>query len=105
MKSEHKDKKPSINSAEELAAYLAEGDDINALIGGITPLMYAIELYPEMIDVLLEQGASLKTKDENGNAAFNYACRRGSCATVKKIYEAHQSAREKKAALEDKNKY
>jgi len=50
------------------------GGDVNETYNGMTPLMIAARYNNvEMITVLLEKGANLKTKDEKGNTALKYA--------------------------------
>ena len=67
---------------EEILLLIEHGAEINANIpGGITPLMYVIGIDPyrcgPIVDLLMELGASLKTRNEEGNTPFECALRVG----------------------------
>ena len=50
------------------------GADVNETYNGMTPLMIAARYNNvEMITVLLEKGANIRTKDEKGNTALKHA--------------------------------
>lgn len=71
---------------------------------GATPLMYALAINnSEMTEILLQHGASLKTKDKAGNTPLHYACIASNLALIQKIYASFSSEKERAAALKEKN--
>lgn len=74
------------NSTNPLCVAISKGDaatakkiieygaDVNETYNGMTPLMIAARYNNvEMINLLIEKGANLKTKDEKGNTALKHA--------------------------------
>ena len=67
---------------KEICLLIQHGAEIDANIpGGITPLIYVIGINPyrcaPIVDLLMELGASLKTRNEEGNTPFECALRVG----------------------------
>ncbi|MCF6130655.1 ankyrin repeat domain-containing protein [Flavobacterium wongokense] len=54
--------------------FVEYGADVNEMVNGLTPLMFAARYNKvEIIKYLLEKGADKKLKDERGNTAMQYA--------------------------------
>lgn len=65
----------SSNSTEILQLYIDKGININSSFNGKTPLMYAAENSKDtkIIEFLLQKGAKISYKTENGQTAFDFA--------------------------------
>lgn len=64
----------SKGDSETAKKIIEYGADVNEAYNGMTPLMIAARYNNvEMINLLIEKGANLKTKDEKGNTALKHA--------------------------------
>ena len=63
-------------SVQDVAKALKDGGDINSLSKDLqTPLIQASKYNgPEVVQFLIESGAGVNVKDENGKSALMYAC-------------------------------
>jgi len=72
--------------------FIEYGSDVNELSNGLTPLMLAARYNQvEIIDLLLQNGAKIKAKDEKGLTALKYAQMSNAAAAItvlKKALEA-----------------
>lgn len=87
----------SYDNSYEIIKYLIEerGLLLNKFTGrGITPLqecchkVYTNVSRPNLVKLLIENGAYINTKDKNGHTALMYACSGGSFEIVKLLIEA-----------------
>ncbi|WP_027137113.1 ankyrin repeat domain-containing protein [Gaetbulibacter saemankumensis] len=69
---------------ETVKKLLARGEDVNQKSNGMTPAMYAAKFNrTEILKLLIEQGAKLKTRSEKGHTALEYAKMHGATDAAK----------------------
>ncbi|AJR03625.1 ankyrin repeat domain-containing protein [Siansivirga zeaxanthinifaciens] len=67
---------------ETVQKLIARGEDVNEKSNGMTPLMYAAKYNRvEILNLLIERGAKLKTKSDKGLTALEYAALHGATDT------------------------
>jgi uncharacterized protein len=81
------------NNLEAVKALVKKTSNINTvdLIGGMTPLMWAAyneHDNPQIIQVLLDNGAKVNIKAKNGSTALSWAVKKGNTKTVALLKKA-----------------